>query len=176
MKHTEIETIIETPKGSRNKLKYEPSHRAFKLSKVMPQGMVFPFDFGFIPKTKGEDGDPLDVLVLTDDPLFPGCVADCRLVGVIEAEQEVDGEMKRNDRLIAVAKASLLYSDVNDMGDLNPTLLKQIEAFFVNYQRVRDVAIRIIGRAGPDKAATLIRRNRRSRSGATRKRKRAVGS
>ena len=72
-----ISVIIETPKGSRNKLKYDPAKRMYKLSKVMPEGMVFPYDFGFVPSTKAEDGDPLDVLVLTDDPLFPGCFVDC---------------------------------------------------------------------------------------------------
>lgn len=70
-----ISVIIETPRGSRNKLKYEPSKRMYKLSKVMPEGMVFPYDFGFVPETRAADGDPLDVLVLTDEPLFTGCLA-----------------------------------------------------------------------------------------------------
>jgi inorganic pyrophosphatase len=153
-----LSVIIETPKGSRNKLKYDPAKRMYKLSKVMPEGMVFPYDFGFVPGTKAEDGDPLDVLVLTDDPLFPGCLVDCHLVGVIEAEQEVDGEMKRNDRLIAVADASLLYSEVKDLGGLSPVVLKQIEAFFVNYQKVRDVKTRILDRRGPEKAKVILRR------------------
>ena len=83
-----LDVIIETPKGSRNKLKYEPENRKFKLSKIMPEGMMFPYDFGFVPGTKAEDGDPLDVLVLTDDALFPGCLVDCLLIGLIEAEQE----------------------------------------------------------------------------------------
>src|SRR3954462_6402872 len=103
-----IVVTIETPKGSRNKIKYETPSGKFKLSKVMPEGMMFPYDFGFVPSTKAEDGDPLDVLVLTDAPLFPGCQVDCRLIGVIKAEQEKEGETTRNDRLIAVAEASLL--------------------------------------------------------------------
>jgi inorganic pyrophosphatase len=156
-----ISIIIETPKCSRNKLKYDPSKRMYKLSKVMPEGMVFPYDFGFVPGTKAQDGDPLDVLVLTDEALFPGCLVDCFLIGVIEAEQEEQGETKRNDRLIAVPQASLLYSDIKDLANLNPTVLSQVEAFFVNYQKVRDIRVTILGRQGPDKAQQVLRRTRR---------------
>src|SRR5262245_38550602 len=88
----------------------------------MPEGMVFPYDFGFAPATKAEDGGPLDILVLTDEPLFPGCLVDCILIGVIEVEQQTDGAMKRNDRLIAVARATVLYSEVKQLADLNPTV------------------------------------------------------
>ena len=158
-KPAEVSVIIETPRGSRNKLKYDPDQGMYKLSKVMPEGMMFPYDFGFVPGTKAEDGDPLDVLVLSDEPLFPGCLVDCFLVGVIEAEQEMDGSVKRNDRLIAVARASLLYSEVKDLADLNPTVEKQIEAFFVNYQKVRDVNTKILDRGGWDKALVILRRS-----------------
>jgi inorganic pyrophosphatase len=154
-----VGVIIETPKGSRNKLKYDPAQRMYKLSKVMPEGMVFPYDFGFVPGTKAEDGDPLDVLVLTDAPLFPGCLVDCALAGVIKLEQEERGKVTRNDRLIAVAQASLLYSEVKDIAGLNPTVLKQIEAFFVNYQKVRDVKVTILGRDGPDEAWNVLRQS-----------------
>lgn len=125
----------------------------------MPEGMVFPYDFGFVPSTKAEDGDPVDVLVLTDEPLFPGCVVDCRLVGVIEAEQEEEGKRNRNDRVIAVAQASLLYSDVKSIEEINPRVLDQIEAFFVNYQRVRNVVVEILGRRGPEAAVELLKKS-----------------
>lgn len=154
-----VSVIIETPRGSRNKLKYDPEKRLYKLSKLMPEGMVFPYDFGFIPGTKAEDGDPLDILVLTDEPLFPGCLVDCFLAGVIECEQEMEGRMKRNDRLIAVAQASLIYAEVRDLADLNPAVEKQVEAFFVNYQKVRNVRIKILGRGGPEKALAILRRS-----------------
>src|SRR5579871_4326797 len=117
-----LRVIIETPKGSRNKFKYDPELGSYRLNTVLSEGMVFPYDFGFVPQTKAQDGDPLDVLVLTDEPLFPGCLVDCALVGVIEVEQQSDGAMKRNDRLIAVARASLLYSEVKDLADLNATV------------------------------------------------------
>jgi len=134
-----IDVIIETPKGSRNKIKYDPGMKAFKLSKVMPEGMIFPYDFGFVPSTSAEDGDPLDILVLTDEPLFPGCHVQCLLIGAIEAKQKEKGKTHRNDRLIAVAQQSLLYSSVKTIEEINPTVLSQIEAFFVNYQRVRNI-------------------------------------
>jgi inorganic pyrophosphatase len=167
-KPKKVGVIIETPKGSRNKLKYDPATCMYKLSKIMPEGMVFPSDFGFVPDTKGEDGDPLDVLVLTDEPLFPGCFVDCVLVGVIELEQREEGETKRNDRLIAVAQASLLYCDIQDIAHLNPTVLKQVEAFFVNYQKVRDIQVNILDRRGPERALEILRRSRRiKRTGAS---------
>ena len=114
-----------------------------------------------MPGTKAEDGDPLDVLVLTDEPLFPGCLVDSKLVGVIEMEQEAEGKMMRNDRLIAVAQASLLYSEIQDLAGLNPLVLGQIEAFFVNYQKVRDINVKILDRRGPDRALAILGRSRR---------------
>jgi inorganic pyrophosphatase len=94
-----VKVIIETPKGSRNKFKYDPALRMFKLSKVLPEGMVFPYDFGFVPSTKGDDGDPVDVLVLMDEPTFPGCLLECRLVGVLEAGQE---EKKKKNKTLGL--------------------------------------------------------------------------
>jgi inorganic pyrophosphatase len=155
--------VIETPRGSRNKFKYDSKRRMYELSKVMPEGMVFPYDFGFVPETKGEDGDPLDVLVLTDDPLFPDCLVECFLIGVIELEQQDESAMKRNDRLIAVAQASLLYSEIKDLANLNHTVLKQIEAFFINYQKVRDIEVKILGSRGPQEALAILRRSQKKK-------------
>jgi inorganic pyrophosphatase len=151
-----IEVIVETPRGSRNKIKYEPSTKRFKLSKVMPEGMLFPYDFGFVPGTKADDGDPLDVLVLTDEALFPGCQVECRLIGVIEAEQTEKSHTNRNDRLIAVATQSILYSELKEIEDLNAKVLEQIGAFFVNYQKVRDIDVRIVRHSGSSKAYQLL--------------------
>src|ERR1700676_2408367 len=91
-----LNVIVETPKGSRSKLKYEPTQGLFELNKVLPRGMAFPYDFGFIPSTVGDDGDPLDVLVLMDEPVPAGCKVLCLLIGVIEAEQTEDGTTERN--------------------------------------------------------------------------------
>jgi len=122
----------------------------------MPEGMVFPYDFGFVPSTKAEDGDPLDVLVLTDEPLFPGCLVECMLIGALKAEQKEEGHKNRNDRLIAVANQSLLYSETRTLKDLNPKLLEQIEAFFVNYQKVRKIEVKILGHADPTEARRIL--------------------
>jgi inorganic pyrophosphatase len=154
-----LRVVIETPRGSRNKFKYDSANRSFKLSKVMPEGMVFPYDFGYVPSTKAEDGDPLDVLVLTDEPLFPGCSVDCRLIGVIKAEQEQEGEKHRNDRLIAAATQSLLYSNLRSVEEVQPVVLKQIEDFFVNYQRVRGVQVEILGHGDVHQAVEVLRRS-----------------
>ena len=90
---SDLIAVIETPKGSPNKYKFEQKFGAFVLNTVMPKGSFFPYDFGFIPSTFGEDGDPLDVLVFMDDPAPVGCVLAIRLVGAIEAEQlEENGE------------------------------------------------------------------------------------
>src|SRR5205809_751086 len=94
--------IIETPKGSRNKFAYDPETGLFKLGGLLPEGMQFPFDFGFVPSTLGEDGDPLDVLVLMDAPAHVGCQVDTRIVGVIAAKQTERGKTTRNDRPLAV--------------------------------------------------------------------------
>ena len=93
-----IVVIIETPKGSRNKYAYDVEEHIFELKKVLPAGMAFPYDFGFVPSTRGGDGDPLDVLVLMDEPAFAGCKLSCRVVGLIEGEQS-DGKRKERSRI-----------------------------------------------------------------------------
>jgi inorganic pyrophosphatase len=156
-----LDVVIETPKGSRNKFKYDPEKRMFRLSQILPQGMIFPFDFGFVPNTRSDDGDPLDVLVLIEEATFPACVLECALIGVIEAQQtEQSGKSNRNDRLIATARQSLLYSQVVDIRDLNPTVLKHIEAFFVNYQKLRNVEVSILGHHGTNRAEEILRASR----------------
>jgi len=95
-----LNVVVDTPKGSRNKYKFDERQGQWRLGKVLPQGMSFPYDFGFIPSTRGEDGDPVDVLLLSDVPSFPGCIIPARLIGVIEAEQTEGEKTVRNDRLV----------------------------------------------------------------------------
>ena len=102
----QLNVIIDTPKGSRNKFKYDPALGLFKLSHLLTAGMVFPYDFGYIPSTRGGDGDPLDVLVLMDEPVFVGCLVAARLIGVIEAEQTEQGKIQNNDRQIRAIQRS----------------------------------------------------------------------
>ncbi len=166
-----INAVIETPKGRRNKFKYEPDGQYFSLGGVLPAGAVFPFDFGFVPRTLGEDGDPLDVLVLMDEPAFSGCVVPSRLIGVIRARQtERDGQTNRNDRLIAVAEKSKELEGVRALSDLNPTLLREVEQFFVSFNRTRGKKFKIEDRLGPQAAINVIRRSLNAQKG-KRKRK-----
>src|SRR5215831_7397239 len=117
-----------SPRGSRNKYKYEPDWDCVQLSTVLPEGMVFPYDFGFIPSTVGEDGDPLDILVLMEASVIPGCVVRARLIGALEAEQKEKGESWiRNDRLIAVAIHAQTYDNAQKLSDLRPHLLDEIK-------------------------------------------------
>ena len=99
----DLRIVIETPKGSRNKYSYDPACDCLELSTVLPEGMVFPYDFGFIPSTLGDDGDPLDILVLMEAPVVPGCVIRARLIGAIEAKQkEKDAGWTSAARLAAI--------------------------------------------------------------------------
>ena len=153
--------VIESPQGSRNKLKYEPALGVFKVSESLSAGMSFPFDFGFIPGTRGEDGDPMDVLILMDAPAYPGCVVSITLLGVIEAEQRDDGESPvRNDRLIALAEGSTERGTPTGLKDLDDQLLDQIEAFFADYNRLRGRAFKTLGRRGAGRAERLLERAR----------------
>lgn len=152
-----LNVIIETPQGSRNKFKYEPDPGLFRLSGVLPAGAVFPFDFGFVPSTEGGDGDPLDVLVLMDEPAFPGCLVAVRLLGVIEAEQTEGGKTERNDRLIAVAAVSRDHQDVQSLHDLNKNLVHEIEHFFVSYNAAKNKTFKPLGRHGPAGAEKIMR-------------------
>jgi inorganic pyrophosphatase len=161
----ELQVLIETPKGSRNKFKFDEQLGRFRLSGVLPMGAVFPFDFGFVPATLAEDGDPLDVLVLMDEPAFPGCVVLVRLLGVVEAEQTEDGKTERNDRLIGVAAQSRDHQDLQSLDDLNANLVHEIEHFFVSYNAARGKSFKVLGRRGPDVARRLVERARHGARG-----------
>ncbi len=155
----DLVAVVEVPKGSRNKLDFDPEWGAFRLKKVLPAGMVFPYDFGFVPGTLADDGDPLDVLILLDDPVAPGTVVAARPVGVIEAKQRKDGgEWVRNDRLIAVAACSLTQAHVRDLSDLGDAFMDGLEAFFTDYHALDDRTFRPIARRGPATATRLVRK------------------
>ena len=149
--------VIETPKGSPNKLAFEPRYDTFVLKGVLPAGAVFPFDFGFVPSTRAEDGDPLDVLVLMDAPVFPGCIVPSRLIGVIEAEQTEDGETERNDRLLAVAADSAAHRSIHQLSDLSQDLVGQIEHFFASYNEAKGKRFKVRGRSEAKRALALVK-------------------
>ena len=155
--------IVETPKGSRNKYSFDPDNRIFTLKNVLPAGMSFPYDFGFVPQTEADDGDPLDVLILMEEPAFPGCAVHCRLIGVIEGEQqEKDGTKVRNDRLLAVESNSHFYSEINHVKDLPEQLLREVGEFFVNYHRLEGTRFRVLGTKGPGGARRHVTADRKA--------------
>lgn len=154
-----IRVIIETPKGSRNKYAFDSKDRIFALKKVLPAGMTFPYDFGFVPSTKADDGDPVDVLVLMDEPAFPGCLLKCRIVGVIEGEQGDKKKKERNDRIVAIEADNHSFADITHIRDLGTQFLRELEEFFVNYHRLTGKEYRILDAKGPGRARELIRKS-----------------
>jgi inorganic pyrophosphatase len=151
------QVVIETPKGSRNKYAYDEKKALFTLRGVLPAGASFPYDFGFLPSTLGEDGDPLDVLLLLDEPAFPGCLVLARMIGVLAVSQTKDGHTLRNDRFLAVSALSKTHQSLQDIRDLETYLLGQIEHFFKSYNEEKGQQFEVIGRHGPKKAADLIK-------------------
>lgn len=158
-----LNVVIDTPKGSRNKYAFDFKIDAYKLKTVLPHGTIFPFDFGSIPGTIAEDGDPLDVLVLMDEPVFIGCLIEARLLGVIEAQQTEGGETLRNDRLIAVAAESHTNGKLKSLRKLDSKLLGEIEHFFVSYNDARGKKFKPIGRRGSAVAKRLIKKQTKKR-------------
>jgi inorganic pyrophosphatase len=148
--------IIETPQGSRNKYRYDEELRLFKLEDVLPRGAAFPFDVGFIPSTRGEDGCPLDVLVLMDEPAFTGCVVPAHLIGVLEAELTEHGPAVRHDRLVAVPDTGVHPPEVRSLDELGRALLDEIDHFFVSYHQRDGREFRLLGHLGPVRAAQLV--------------------
>jgi len=159
IEHKLVNVIIETPRGNQNKFNYDPELELFRLKKTLPMGMVFPFDFGFIPNTLAEDGDPADVLVIMDQQGYAGCLVQCRPIGVIEATQtEGQNESVRNDRIIAVAASSQLYAAIESVKELNENMAAEIETFFVNYNKHEGKVFSPLRWAGAHAAVKLIKR------------------
>ena len=151
-----VNVIIDTPRGSRNKYKFDQSLCCFKLSRILPAGHSFPFDFGSIPGTRADDGDALDVLVLMEEPTFPGCLLTVRLIGVITARQTERGRTIRNDRLIGVPRTPVNEPELSSVRELAATRLDEIERFFKAYNLAQGRRFTPTGRLGPRKALRLV--------------------
>jgi inorganic pyrophosphatase len=161
MRHNGLVVIvIETPSGSGNKLKFDEDLGVYRLERVLPAGMSFPFDFGFIPETLADDGDPLDAIVLLDSPLQAGCIVKARLIGVIEAEQQERGarSWQRNDRLVGVAGGSKGHAALRSLDDVDAFRLQAIESFFANYHALDGDRFRVVARRGIRAAEAAIRK------------------
>lgn len=150
------QAIIETPKGRRNKFKYEHEEQMFSLSHVLPQGFLFPFDFGFIPSTLADDGDPLDVIVLMDEPAHVGCLVTVRIIGVIKLVQTENGKDSKNDRLIGVAVQSFSYKDLNSIQEVDQSYVEQITEFLGLYNKNSKKHDEVKGIEGPEQALKLL--------------------
>lgn len=155
--------VVETAKGSRNKYAFDEKHGVFLLKGVLPEGSSFPYDYGYIPSTKGGDGDPLDILVIMDAPAFTGCVITVKVIGAIEAEQtERDGNTDRNDRLIGVATHAHTHDHVEALSDLRPQMVDEIEAFFEHYNWLAGKAFKPVKRSDAADAMKLVTQSMRA--------------
>jgi inorganic pyrophosphatase len=154
----DLHVVIETPRGSRAKLDYDPKLRAFTLSKSLLAGLSYPYDWGFIPATAAEDGDPLDVMVIHQAATFPGLVLTCKIIGVLQVEQRSKGKKpKRNDRLFAVPKASHAEKDLSDVRDLTGAMREELEKFFIATDELEDKQLKILRWKGPKAALKAIK-------------------
>src|SRR6266513_5058592 len=123
----DLYVVVETPRGSRAKFDYDPKLRTFTLSKSLLTGLTYPYDWGFIPATAAEDGDPLDVMVIHEAATFPGLVLTCKIIGVLQVEQHSKGKKpKRNDRLFVVPLASHADKDLSDVRDLTSAVREEL--------------------------------------------------
>lgn len=149
--------IVETPFGSRAKFAYDEESGLFALGKLLPEGLSFPFDFGFISSTCGGDGDALDVILLHECALPVGCAVQVRLLGLIEVEQWREGEPKvRNDRLVARLLESHRFKQIGEIAELPPGTVEQWNAFFAHYKNARGQEVRVLGVHGAQAAAQMI--------------------
>jgi inorganic pyrophosphatase len=157
-----LQVIIETPKGSRNKFAFDEKQKIFTVKKVLPAGMTFPYDFGFLPRTLAPDGDPIDVLLLMDEPAFPGIAVRARLIGIIEGEQNDGKKTIRNDRLLAVAEMNHEYAYLKKLEDLPKQFLRELEEFFVNYHKMEGKRYKLLGTRDTAAARRMIQKARRA--------------
>jgi inorganic pyrophosphatase len=158
----DVRVVIETPRGSRAKLAYDPELEAFTLSKSLLVGLTYPHDWGFVPSTKADDGDPLDIMVVHDAATFPGLVLTCRVIGILQIEQKSKGKAERNDRLFAVPRKSHSEQGLRDVRDLSKPMQEELERFFIATDELKDKKLEIIGWKGPKVALKSIRQAAKS--------------
>ncbi|MFL5276850.1 MAG: inorganic diphosphatase [Myxococcales bacterium] len=128
-----LRVVVEVPKGGRVKLKWDHDLGVFTASRYLPAGLSYPFDWGFVPGTKADDGDPLDALILADVPTFPGVVIPCEPLGVLRLEQDSKkGKRQRNDRLIVRPTGASRLGETRDVRELPRALLDELEKFFLD--------------------------------------------
>ena len=155
-----LHVVVESPRGSTVKLKYEPKLQAFTLSRPLTRGFRYPFDWGFIPSTQGPDGDPLDALVFWDVPTWPGVVLPCRPLGVLMVDQKKrdaqKGERERNDRILLVPVNAARADGLTSYQNLSQREREELEHFFLAVVHFADKDARILGWEGPDAAERMV--------------------
>jgi inorganic pyrophosphatase len=151
-----LNIIVETPKHGRIKYKYSEKYGIFQFDKTLPYGFSFPFEFGFVPSTIGGDGDPLDVLVLSDEATFPGCLVLGQVLGVLQAEQREGKQVNRNDRLVAIPLSVKKQEPVIPIKALDKALISDITKFFVSYNEVQGKKFKPLGFASRQRALDLV--------------------
>lgn len=149
--------VVETPRGSRIKFKFDPESGMFEISKFLPKGFVFPFEFGFVPSTLAEDGDPLDAIVLMDEPAHVGCLLNVRLIGVFEMTQTEKGKQTPDARLVGVPLQSFDYAQVETLSDLNRELRQQIIEYLEIYNKNSGKLDKLTDSGTPHRAVELIK-------------------
>lgn len=154
-----VRAIVETPAGSRGKFTFDEDAGLYALGKVLPVGLAMPLDFGFVPSTRGGDGDPLDIMLLSEVELPTGCLVTARLLGAIEVEQrrlDSSEEPQRNDRLIARLADSRAFAQVVRLDELGDDFTAQLNRFFETYKAQRGQSYDVLAVSGPERAVELI--------------------
>ena len=153
-----VHAVVETPRGSRAKLEFDAKLRVFTLSKPLLAGLTYPYDWGFIPSTKAEDGDPLDALIIHDAATYPGLVMVCKPIGLLETIQIKNGKKKRNDRLFVVPDRAPFEGDLEDIRQLPKRARSELERFFEATNALEDKTLKFVGWDGPAKATEIIKK------------------
>jgi inorganic pyrophosphatase len=152
---TAFHVVVESPRGSSMKLKYDPTLDAITLSRPLPSGVVYPHDWGFVPGTRASDGDPVDALIVSDGGTAPGVVATCRALEVDQKRKTGEGR-ERNDRIIAVPQSARRLDVLQDVFALSERVRDEIAAFFVQATAFEGKDVKILGWKGPPQAIALI--------------------
>ncbi|MGA2675330.1 MAG: inorganic diphosphatase [Methanobacterium sp.] len=148
-----IYAVIEIPKGSRNKYEYDKDKDAFALDRVLYSPFHYPAEYGIIPKTLWDDGDPMDILVIMDQPTFPGCIIETRPIGVIRM---IDGK-ESDDKILGVPVNDPRFKDVYDISDIHKALLDEIAHFFTEYKKLEGKTTEVLGWENRKKAFEAVK-------------------
>jgi inorganic pyrophosphatase len=154
---TVVTVMIEIPKGSRNKYEYDKEKKRLKFDRMLFSAVHYPSDYGFIPDTMAQDGDPLDALVLVWEPTFPGCFIDAKPIGLFKMWDEKGPD----EKILCVPIFDPSWNHLKRLADVPPHLLKEIEHFFAVYKDLEEKKTGVEGWAERDSALEIIEQSRR---------------